>query len=182
LVSVILAVLVFSTAMSWTWSSEISEFFHLFLINLFVISIIFTIREILRIHISKKKNIRTAHVFWPLGSLLTIGSTVLGNTFSLASYSYYENKEDMKQYGRMYFFIFLSLYLISLITFILNFLFPSVFLQMLFVFAIMSVFIDMTPIDPMDGYEVRIWNFKVWLCLYLFVACSYLIMNFQFFI
>jgi hypothetical protein len=182
LASIILAVLVFSTAMSWTWSSQLSEFFNLFIINLLIIGIIFSIREILRIYISKKKNMKTIHVFWPFGSLLTIGSTVLGNTFSLASYNYYENKEDMKKYGQMYFFIFLSLYLISVVTFILNFLFPSIFLQMVFVFTIMSVFIDMTPLDPMDGYEVRIWNFKVWIAFYILVALSYLIMNFQFFI
>ncbi|MDG6229219.1 MAG: LamG domain-containing protein [Candidatus Thermoplasmatota archaeon] len=182
LAGVFLAVLVFSTAMSWTWSSHLSEFIYLFITNIIVISIIFTIKELLRLRISKKKKMKTKHVFWPFGSALTLGSTILGNTFSLASYTYYENKEDMKQFGRMYFYIFLALYLFSLTAFILNFLFPSVIFQMMFVFAIMSVFIDMTPIEPMDGYEVKNWNFNKWLLLYILVACSYIIMNFTFFI
>lgn len=177
-----LAVLVFSTAMSWTWSSHLSEFIYLFIINIIVISIIFSIKELLRLRISKKKNMKTNHVFWPFGSVLTLASTVLGNTFSLASYTYYEKEEDMKQFGRMYFYIFLALYLFSIATFILNYLYPLVVFQMMFVFAIMSVFIDMTPIDPMDGYEVKAWNFNKWLLLYIFVACSYIIMNFTFFI
>ena len=179
---IVLAVLVFSTAMSWTWSSHLSEFFTLFLVNICVIGAIFSIKEILRVHLSKKKKMRTEHVFWPFGAALTMGSTILGNTFSLASYTYYDNPEAIKQYGRMYFFIFLSLYIFSLATFILNFLFPSVIFQMMFVFSIMSVFIDMTPLDPMDGYDVKFWNFNAWLLFYILVACSYLIMNFTFFI
>ncbi len=182
LAGIILAVLVFSTAMSWTWSSQLSEFYTAFLINLLVISLIFTIKELLRVYVSKRKKIQTEHVFWPFGALLTIGSTVLGNTFSLASYTYYDDVDDMKRYGKMYFYIFLSVYLFSVLTFILNFLFPSVIFQMMFVFAIMSVFIDMTPVEPMDGHDVKSWNFNIWLLFYILVACSYLIMNFTIFI
>jgi len=182
LIGIILAVLVFSTAMSWTWSSELSEFFTLFIINIIVISLIFTVRELLRVYVSKRKQIPTEHVFWPFGAVLTIASSVLGNTFSLASYTYYDNIEDTKRYGKMYFYIFLSLYLFAVATFILNFIFPSVILQMMFVFAIMSVFIDMTPIEPMDGHDVKTWNFNIWLLFYILIACSYLIMNFTFYV
>lgn len=182
LLGIILSVLVFSIAMSWTWSEQLSDFLTLFIINIIVISIIYSIKELLRSYFSKKKKMCTEHVFWPFGAALTLGSTILGNTFSTASYTYLDSEEALRQYGRMYFFIYLALYVFSLVAFILNFLFPSVIFQMMFVFAIMSIFIDMTPIDPMNGYDVKSWNFNRWLLLYILIACSYLIMNFTLFI
>ena len=119
-IALILAITVFSVAMSWTWSEDHTEFKSLILVNFFIISIIFLIREGLRTHLSKKYMIDTAHVFWPFGSLLTFGSTILGNTFSLASFTMLSNENDQKKFGKMYYFIFKVLYIIGLLFFIIN--------------------------------------------------------------
>ena len=180
--SIIFAVIIFSIAMSWTWSTDLSEFFELFFINLIVIGCIFLLRESFRIYFSYRKKLNTEHVFWPFGAALTIGSTVLGNTFSLASYTVVEDEENIRKYGKMYFLISLLIYGISILAYILNFINPSVILQMTFVFCIMGLFIDMAPIKPMDGYDVKKWNFGIWLFFYIIVIISYLIMNFTAFI
>jgi len=181
-IALILAVIVFSVAMSWTWSEDNTEFKSLILINFFIISIIFLIREGLRTHLSKKYMIDTAHVFWPFGSLLTFGSTILGNTFSLASFTMLSNEEDQKKFGKMYYSIFKVLYIIGLLFFIVNFFYPSIFFQMIYIFIIMSIMIDMTPFEPMDGVDVKKWNKKRWIFFYVIVIFSYLIMNFSIFV
>ena len=50
---------------------------------------------------------------------------------------------------------------------------------MIFVFIMMSVVIDMTPVEPMDGVDVKIWNKRKWATFYIIVIISYIIMNFS---
>ncbi|OYT28963.1 hypothetical protein B6U98_03645 [Thermoplasmatales archaeon ex4572_165] len=54
-----LAVIVFSLAMSWTWSTTLGEMLGLFILNLFIVGFIFTIREMFRLKYSKKHAIKT---------------------------------------------------------------------------------------------------------------------------
>ncbi len=177
--SISVAIIVLSLSLSWTWSTDLSHFYSLLLINLFVVSIFYLIREGLRIRYSKKYSLTTEHVFWPLGSILTFFSTILGNTFSLASYIALENEEKEKRYSRMYFTIFSILFGLTILTFLVNIIFSSELLQMFYVFTIMAVFIDMTPIEPMDGYEVKKHNMKRWIALYIPVFIVYFIIMFS---
>jgi len=48
-----------------------------------------------------------------------------------------------------------------------------------YVFIIMSLFIDMTPLEPLDGKDVKEWNKRRWAMFYILVIFSYLIMNFS---
>lgn len=177
--ALILAILIFSVAISWSWSEDNAEFKSLILTNLILISLVFIVRESIRLRLSKKYEINTAHIFWPFGAILTLGSTILGNTFSLASFTMLENEEKKKMFGKMYYFIFKVLYVIGLCCFIINFFYPSIVFQMIFVFIMMSIVIDMTPVEPMDGVDVRIWNKRKWLGFYILVIVSYIIMNFS---
>jgi hypothetical protein len=178
-ISILIAIIVLSLSLSWTWSANLSHFYSLFMINIFVVSLFYLLREGLRLHYSRKYNLNTEHVFWPLGSILTFFSTLLGNTFSLASYIALENEEKEKRYSKMYFTIFIILFSLTLLTYILNIYFASQILQMFYVFTIMAVFIDMTPIEPMDGYEVKKHNVKKWVALYIPVFIVYIIIMFS---
>lgn len=177
--SILVAIIIFSLSLSWTWSTDFSHFFSLFYINFFVVSIFYFIREGLRIYYSRKYSLNTEHVFWPLGSILTFFSTFLGNTFSLTSYTALENEEKEKRYSRMYFTIFSILFGLTIFTFIINVIISSQMIQMFYVFTIMAVFIDMTPIEPMDGYEVKKYNLKKWIALYIPVFIFYVIIMFS---
>lgn len=179
IITIILASIIFALALSWTWTPHLSGFLSLFTINLAVIGLFYIIRESLRFYYSKKYMLHTEHVFWPTGSLITIGSTILGNTFSLASYTYLENEENEKRYSKMYYTIFRLLFMITIFAFVINIFMPSTMLQMFYVFTIMNLFIDMTPIKPMDGYEVKQWNKRKWILLYIFVFISYFIIMFS---
>jgi len=100
LFNLFIAVVVFSIALSWTWGNSIEEILSLFILNIFIIGIIYIFRELLRVHYSSKLKIKTNHIFWPFGAILTIASSFLGNTFSLASYNTAENEEDGR-YAKM---------------------------------------------------------------------------------
>jgi len=180
--SILLASIIFALALSWSWSDDLSNIFHLFIVNLLVIGLFYLIRESLRVYYSKKYQLHTEHVFWPLGSMLTVGSTILGNTFSLTSYTYLENEENEQRYSKMYYTIFKIFFIVTICSFLINIFFPATALQMFYVFIIMSLFIDMTPIKPLDGYEVKQWNKRKWLLLYILVFISYFIIMFSTFV
>lgn len=177
--SILIAIIVFSLSLSWTWSINLNHFYSLFFINLIVVCLFYLIREGLRIHYSKKYELYTEHVFWPLGSVLTFFSTILGNTFSLASYTALENEEKEKRYSKMYYTIFKILFVITLLAYTVNIYLVSEMIQMFSVFTIMALFIDMTPIHPMDGYEVKKNDTKRWVALYIPVFIMYVIIMFS---
>ena len=174
---IFIAVIVFSIALSWTWGSSVSEILSLFLLNIVIIGVIYIFRELLRVHYSSKLNIRTNHILWPFGAILTIISSFLGNTFSLASYNTAENEDDGR-YAQLLFNSNIIFYGIALVIFITDLLVPYVVFQMIFIFLIMTLTIDMTPLKPMDGDIIRKWNTKKFMVLYLIILFSYVFMIF----
>jgi hypothetical protein len=178
LLNLFLVIIIFSITMSWTWAATLDDILSMFILNILSVGSILTIRELYRIHYSKTHEIETYHIFWPFGSLLTIASTFLGNTFSLASDIAGKSEQD-EPYPRMLFQSTVILSAISLSCFTLNFFIGHIILQMISVFTIMMLMIDMTPIKPMDGAHIKQWNTPRWLVLYLIIAISYMVMNFN---
>ncbi|HDM67395.1 MAG TPA: hypothetical protein ENG62_03305 [Thermoplasmatales archaeon] len=176
-VAVIASAIVFSIAMSWTWSNELTDLLGMFLLNLIIIGSILLLRETLRQYLCYRYNVKTEHVFWPFGALLTLTSTFLGNTFSLASYTMIDEEEE-KSFGRIVYLISIILYVFVLVVFLWNLFYPSIILQMMFTYTIMMLFIDFFPLPPMDGYDIRKWNLKAWIILYTLIIISYISINF----
>ena len=175
--NIFIAVLVFSIALSWTWGSSLGEILSLFILNIVIIGFIYVFRELLRVRYSSKLNIRTYHILWPFGAVLTIASSFLGNTFSLASYNTAENEDDGR-YAMMLFNSNIIFYVIATIIFTINLIVSNVVFQMIFIFLIMTLAIDMTPLKPMDGDIIRKWSTKKWMLLYLIILISYVLMIF----
>lgn len=178
ILNLLLVIIIFSITMSWTWAATLDDILSMFILNILSIGFVLTIREFYRITYSKKHNIETYHIFWPFGSILTIASTLLGNTFSLASDITGKNEQD-EPYPRMLFQSTVLLSTLSLICFTLNYVFNHIILQMISIFTIMMLMIDMTPLKPMDGASIKKWNMKRWLVLYSIITIAYIIMNFN---
>ncbi len=172
-----IAVVVFSIALSWTWGNGIGEILSLFILNLVIIGIIYIFRDLLRVHYSSRLNIQTSHILWPFGAVLTVVSSLLGNTFSLASYTTAENIDD-ERYAQILFNSNIIFYSIAAVIFLINLLVSNVVFQMIFIFLIMTLTIDMTPLKPMDGDIIRKWNAKNWFLLYFIILVSYVFMIF----
>ncbi len=177
LFTIFLTAIVFSFALSWTWGSTLSETLFLFVLNLFIIGFIYIIRELIRIHYSNKLDLKTDHVFWPFGAIVTVVSSLLGNTFSLASYNTAENENDGR-YAKLLLTSTSIFYVIALASFLLNYIFPHIIFQMVFILLIMTLMIDMTPIKPMDGDIIRKWNVRYFIPIYAIVIVSYIVLLF----
>ena len=90
-----------------------------------------------------------------------------------------ENEEKEKRYSNMYYNIFKILFLVTILSYVANIFIASELLQMFSVFTIMALFIDMTPIHPMDGYEVKKNDTKRWIALYIPVFFMYIFIMFS---
>jgi hypothetical protein len=182
-IAFILYVVIFSLTLSWSWSENFLDFKRILLINLIVVGVISFAREFVRLIFCYKQKLRSEYVFWPFGTFLTLLSTYIGNTFAMISYTLLDEDEaDEKKFGRSSFLIALFTYFIAVISYILNMINPTVFLQMMFVFSIMILFIELFPMHPMPGFEIKEWNFIVWLISYIIIFLSYISMNFTIYV
>lgn len=179
LLAVLLTTILFALVLSWTWTPDFSMFWTLFLITLLIVAVIILIRETLRCYLCRKEGIYSEFYIWPLGAVMMIVSTVIGNTFSLAANHQYDEQGDIKKCGRVNFIVSLFMFLVVLASFILNIFYPSIVLQMIVIVSVLNLFIDLFPFRPMDGFEIRKWNVFVWLIFYVIVIAFYVMVYFN---
>jgi len=172
-------VAVFSLVLSWTWSHDIDSFLGVILLNLGVVLSVSFLREAVRILFCYKMDLRAEYIFWPFGAFLTLASTALGNTFSMVSYTLLEEGiEDEKRFGKLSFFISIATILAAVVSYAGNIFFPSLALQMLFVYCMMLVFIELFPMPPFAGSDIFKWNRWIWGATYIATFLLYIMMNF----
>ena len=176
--AIIISTLILSFVLTWTWAPDLSIFWETFIIFLLVIVIIIFIREGLRALLCSKLKFHSEYYVWPLGAIMMFVSTAIGNTFSLAANHHYDEK-DIKKCGKVSFIVSIVLYAIVAITFLVNLFYPSAILQMIIIVTILNLFIDLFPLNPMDGYEIRHWNIFLWASLYIIVIISYVTVYFN---
>ena len=180
IIAFVIYVIVFAFSIAYGWSTGFKQFLELFLLNLGIIGAIALIRELARLKFCHKHKLRSEFVLWPFGTVVTVISTFLGNTFSLASYTLLdEDENDEKKFGKSAFLISLFTFILAIGAYLLNIIFPNLILQMIFVFSIMIVFIEMFPMSPMPGADIKEWSFPVWLISYIVVIVSYIFLNFS---
>jgi hypothetical protein len=181
-IALFLTSVIFATTMSWTWMKNIGEFRRMFIINFIIVALISIAREIYRQYSCYKIKVRTEYVFWPFGSIITFVSTFLGNTFSLASYTLLDDNADEERFGKISFKISLMTFILAVIAYVINIFSPSLVLQMIFVYSIIVVFIELFPMPPMPGNDIKKWSKLTWALFYLLVTASYIYMNFTIYI
>jgi len=169
---------ILSFVLTWAWVPDFSIFWETFIVFLLIVIVIIFIREALRGFLCSKLKFHSEFYVWPLGAIMMFVSTAIGNTFSLAANHHYDEK-DIKKCGKVSFIVSLVLYIIVAIAFLINLYYPSTILQMIIIVSILNLFIDLFPLNPMDGYEVRHWNKYIWFCLYVIVIISYVTVYFN---
>jgi hypothetical protein len=178
IIALFITTIVFAITMSWTWSGDFKEFTRMLVINLIIVGIVSLLRESIRQYMCFKQKLRTEYSFWPFGTILTFVSTCLGNTFSLVSYTLVDENVDAKKFGKISFNISLLTFVAAFIAYIANILNPSLVLQMIFVYAIMMLFIELFPMAPFTGNDIKKWSFSKWLIFYIIVTVCYVYVNF----
>jgi parallel beta-helix repeat protein len=178
IIAIIIATFLLSFVLSWTWSPNFEIFWETFIVFLIIVAIIFFIRETLRSYLCCKLKFHSEYYVWPLGAVMMIVSTAIGNTFSLSANHHY-NGEDIKKCGKVSFIVSIILYIIVFIAFLINLFYNSAILQMIIIVTILNLFIDLFPLNPMDGYEIRHWNIYLWAIIYIVVLISYVTVYFN---
>ena len=176
--AIIISTLILSFVLTWTWAPDLSIFWETFIIFILVVVTIIFIREGLRAFLCSKLKFLSDYYVWPLGAIMMFVSTAIGNTFSLAANHHYD-EVDVKKCGKISFIVSIVLYVIVAIAFLINLFYPSAILQMIIIVTILNLFIDLFPLNPMDGYEIRHWNIFLWFTLYIIVLISYIIVYFN---
>jgi len=176
--AIIASTLILSFVLTWTWVPDLSMFLETFVVFILIILVIIFIREALRGLLCSKLKFQSEFYIWPLGAFMMFVSTAIGNTFSLAANHHYK-EEDLKKCGKVSFIVSIVIYIILAIAFLFNLYYPSTILQMIIIVSILNLFIDMFPLNPMDGYEVRHWNIYLWLCFYIIILISYIVVYFN---
>ena len=179
LLAVFVTTILLALVLTYTWVPDLSMFWSLFVITLVIVAVIILIRETIRCYLCRKHNIQSEFYIWPLGGIMMIVSTLIGNTFSLAANHHYEDNGNIKQCGKVNFTVALFMYIVVASAFIINLFYNSIILQMIVIVTILNLFIDLFPFKPMDGYETRKWNLPLWAVLYVIVFVSYVVVYFN---
>jgi len=182
LLSVFFTATILSLVLTWTWVPDLKLFWELFIITLIIVVCIISFRESLRSYLCHKKQIGSEFYIWPLGGIMMIVSTIIGNTFSLAANHNYDDEQSVKRCGGITFIVSLVMYLIVAASLIINIWYPSIVIQMLAIVTVLNLFIDLFPFRPMDGYEIRHWNIILWAGIYVVVIVTYIIVYFDLFL
>ena len=178
LFAIVVTTLILSLVLTWTWAPDLAIFWETFIIFLIIVVSIFFIREGLRSYLCFKLKFDSEFYVWPLGAVMMIVSTAIGNTFSLAANHHY-CEEDIKKCGKVSFIVSIVMYMIVAIMFLINLFYHSAILQMIIIVTILNLFIDLFPLNPMDGHEMRHWNIFLWASLYIVVIISYVAVYFN---
>lgn len=178
--AVILASLLFAFAITWSWVPSLNEFLGFFAIVLIISFVLFFVRESIRRMLCQKNKVCSTFYLWPVGAVMMLGSTFIGNTFSMAANHIYDESADIKRYGRVSFLVSGFLFLAVLLGLALNMIIPSALIQIIVITVVLNLFIDLFPLKPMDGYEIWHWNKPVYVILYILVIITYVLVYFNF--
>jgi len=96
IIAIVVTTFILSFVLTWTWTPNFSIFLETFIIFLIIIVAIIFIREGLRAYLCSKLKFHSEFYVWPLGAIMMIVSTAIGNTFSLAANHHYK-EEDIKK-------------------------------------------------------------------------------------
>ncbi len=178
--AVIMASILFAFAITWSWVPNLDEFLGFFAIVLVISFMLFFIRESIRRMLCKKNKVCSTFYLWPVGAVMMLGSTFIGNTFSMAANHIYDESADIKRYGRVSFLVSGFLFLVVLLGLAVNMVVPSALIQIVVITVVLNLFIDLFPLRPMDGYEIWHWNKPVYVILYILVIATYILVYFNF--
>ncbi len=179
LIAVTVTTLILSFVLTLTWAPDLTYFIEAFIIISIIVIVILFLRESFRSYLAHKQKLPSEFYIWPIGAAMMVVSTFIGNTFSLAANHHYEDEGDIKKCGKVTFIVSIYMYLAVLGIFIINLYYPSTILQMIVIVLILNLFIDLFPLNPMDGYEVRHWNSYLWMFLYIIVILTYITVYFN---
>lgn len=180
LLAVFAAALVLGLTLSWTYAGPTISFFPLLILNLFLCLTAGLSHEATHWLMGRLLKVETEYRFWLSGSIATIASALLGNSFGLQGFLLDEIGEDVPKWkvGLMKLAPPMLSTAVMTLTGVLNYLKPHVAFQMAYSIAGITAMADILPFKPMDGYNVRRWSIPIWLIAFTVISVLFLAVNF----
>jgi hypothetical protein len=179
-VSVMAAAFVLGVAMSWTYAGPTADFLWLMVLNTFICVFAGLSHEAIHWVAGRLLGIETEYRFWLSGSVGTLFTAFLGNSFGLQGFLLDEVKEGTPRWKvgvmKLTSPVFSALIMVSFAA--ANFLFPHVVFQMVYSIAAVLAMVEILPFKPMDGYDVRRWNVFIWLVSFLVISTLFAFVSF----
>ena len=178
--SVTAAAFILGLSISWTYAGPTEEFLMLFLISTVICIFAGISHEFVHRIFGRFLGIESEYVFWYSGSIMTIITALLGNAFGLQGFLVEEVKEGTAKWKNGLAKLAAPMFsAVLFITFVVaNFVYPNVVFQMIYSISGMQAMAEILPFRPMDGYDVRKWNFFVWLMAFGLIAVPFSIFSF----
>ena len=174
------AAFVLGAAMSWTYAGPTWKFVWLMVLNTFICLTAGLSHELVHWLAGRLLKVETEYRFWLSGSIATLVTALLGNSFGLQGFLVEEIDEKVVKWKLGLIKLASPLFssIVMIIAAAVNFFVPNVFFQMTYSVAGVIAMAEILPVKPMDGYDVRKWNIYVWLAAFAFISVSFLIVSF----
>jgi hypothetical protein len=180
--SVTAAAFILGAAISWTFAGPSSDFIWLMGLNVIICLVAGISHEGVHRVVGKILGIKSEYVFWFSGSLMTIVTAILGNAFGLQGFLLDEAEEGTPHWKMGLMKISAPLFSLAMLVLfgVANIINPNVIFQMICSISGMMAMADIIPFKPMDGYDVRKWNFFVWLGAFVLIGTTFTMVSFTF--
>lgn len=169
---IMFSAVIFAIAISYTYFTGIDAFIFI-ITSLFVNILIYTFQNFMRLFMDKHHQTHTEYHLWYFGVFLTLFSGWLGNTFGLAGYVSSEKGHE-KLKSKIQYKTICFTFLFGILFLIINFMNPFELAQLIMISAISSSFMQMLPITPFSGKEIKEWNKKLWTLTFLPILACYI--------
>jgi hypothetical protein len=174
------AAFVLGAAMSWTYAGPSWKFAWLMVLNTVICVVAGLSHEVIHWLAGRLLKVETEYRFWWSGSIATLVTAFLGNSFGLQGFLVEEVEENVAKWKlgliKLASPVFSSL--VMIIAAAINFFIPHVLFQMTYSIAGIIAMAEILPVKPMDGYDVRKWNIFIWLAAFAFISVSFIIVSF----
>ncbi len=168
--AVLTAATVFAASLSYLYLQPHSPIIWVLLLTIGVNMTVYSVRHLTRIFLNRRYGLDSEYKVWPWGAFLTALSAYLGNTFCLAGYVVGVGREHQ---GRVNYSCNVVSFAAFSVAWLVNWLQPSVLLQMVMLLAVSITFMQMLPFSPFDGKSIYRWNRRVWWLSFVPVAILY---------
>lgn len=145
-----------------------------------LVLLIYGLRSFIRFLYERVFGIVTQFRFWLAGSLLCLGSAILGNTLHTVGYELEatDGKEAAQRVVKMKAWLIIAVLFMAVDLCIANLWYPERSLQSARLITSGMALAEVLPVAPMPGLAIYKWRRSVWLLLFLLVVPAFFLMNF----
>ena len=178
--AIVAASLVLGFSITWTFAGPTIEFVDLLMLNAGICLVASVSHDLVHRIFSKLFNIKVEYKFWFKGSIITVVTAFLGNSFGMQGILYDEPDEKISKwklgitklsaplFSIGFAWLFASLYVKD----------PNVLYQMIFSTASLIAMAEIMPVKGLDGEDIRNWNRWIFLAAFMLISAAYFAMNF----